>query len=635
MPDVSDSPPDPGVSFSLRTFGTVALVRSDGVTVLGTHGSHRRRLALLAILAAAGHAGRSRDHLLLLFWPEAGQARAQHSLDQLLYALRSSISDAMFEGTNPLRLNPSVVASDVGAFDAALAQGDPERAVGVYRGAFLDGCYPNDAPEFERWADGERARLAEAFTGALATLARRATAAGDHAVALQWWTRLSEADPLSTKYAVGRIAAVAAAGDRAAALQYAKRYEAFVAQELGLPIDPDVRAAIEDVRDPTRDARRASNLHVPPVLTNSLTADAPASASPPWRTLHAGAIAALVLAIGIAAFAVWPRASAHGATRSRTANIAAHELYVRGDDPTLMRSDSGARAAVEDFQQAIALDSNYALAYAGLARALLRTSDRGSLTVRERRERVTSAERAAVRAVRLDDSLADAHAALSFVRRKRYDLGEAMQEMARAAALEPRDARFHEWLVQLYVIGGQSSEALVEARRAVALDPLSPTANAELARALFSANRCGDALTQLAKLESLQPPLLRAGSIAAQCYAKNRMWPEAIAQSRRVLASQRRGNGLLGFLLAQAGDVTAAMRLLDTLRGDARAGRADAFDIAAVYAGLGRRDSAFVWLDRSLDDGSLNFEYWNTILGALSPDPHIDSVRRHLGMQIR
>jgi DNA-binding SARP family transcriptional activator len=79
--------------FRLQTFGTLRLVDSKGETLLGDHGHHRRRLALLAVLAASGEAGRSRDWLQGLFWPEVSQARARHSLEQLLYALRSSLDD--------------------------------------------------------------------------------------------------------------------------------------------------------------------------------------------------------------------------------------------------------------------------------------------------------------------------------------------------------------------------------------------------------------------------------------------------------------------------------------------------------------------------------------------------------------
>lgn len=105
--------------YQLRTFGPPALLDADDQTFLGKHGHHRRRLALLAVLAAAGVRGRTRDQLLLLFWPDTTEARARHSLDQLLYSLRSTLGESVFDGLNPLRLNPAVVSSDVATFTAA------------------------------------------------------------------------------------------------------------------------------------------------------------------------------------------------------------------------------------------------------------------------------------------------------------------------------------------------------------------------------------------------------------------------------------------------------------------------------------------------------------------------------------
>jgi DNA-binding SARP family transcriptional activator len=154
---------------------------------------------LLAVLAAGGERGRSRDQLLLLFWPDATQTRARHSLDQLLYALRSSLGEFVFDGVNPVRLNPDVVGSDVGAFSAALERGDLETAVGEYRGPFLNGFYLSDAPEFERWAETERARLAASYVGALERLAQNAAVAQDHATAVRRWRTLVESDPVSGK----------------------------------------------------------------------------------------------------------------------------------------------------------------------------------------------------------------------------------------------------------------------------------------------------------------------------------------------------------------------------------------------------------------------------------------------------
>ena len=93
--------PKSAARFHVRALGTLALTNSAGESILGGHGNHKRRLALFSVLAVAGDRGRSRDQLMLLFWPEATQTRARHSLDQLLYALRNSVSEAVFAGVNP------------------------------------------------------------------------------------------------------------------------------------------------------------------------------------------------------------------------------------------------------------------------------------------------------------------------------------------------------------------------------------------------------------------------------------------------------------------------------------------------------------------------------------------------------
>lgn len=111
------------------------------------------------------------------------------------------------------------------------------------------------------------------------------------------------------------------------------------------------------------------------------------------------------------------------------------------------------------------------------------------------------------------------------------------------------------------------------------------------------------------------------------------MWPEAIAASRRTRVGQRRGNGLLGFLLARGARLTEARFLLDTLRAEAYAGREDSYEIGALYAGLDKKDSAFIWLNRGIDDRSLDFEYLNTILDALSPDARLHALRQRIGIE--
>src|SRR5688500_17837496 len=139
----------------LNTFGGLSL-ESD--SPLGGSARHRKRLALLALLA--GPRAVSRDKVVGHLWPEMSEARARHALAQALYALRRDLhADDLVLGTGELRLNPDVISTDLGDFEAAISRGDWAAAVPLYKGPFLDGVFVNDAHEFDRWASDQRTRL--------------------------------------------------------------------------------------------------------------------------------------------------------------------------------------------------------------------------------------------------------------------------------------------------------------------------------------------------------------------------------------------------------------------------------------------------------------------------------------------
>jgi adenylate cyclase len=807
--------------FRLQTFGTLRLVGSTDDTVLGDHGHQRRRLALLAVLAASGERGRSRDQLLGLFWPDASQSRAQHSLGQLLYAIRTSLGGDAFTGTNPLRLNPAFITSDIGDFADALARGDTEAAVELYRGPFLDGFYLSDAPEFEQWMDTERGRIERSYTEALERLAKSAEDANDLAGAARWRQKLIDTDPVSSKHATGLIRALMNAGDHTAALQYAERYEAIVAQELGTSVGPVVAALVAEVREraktesvvvrgaaprPKRPRESDSSIPVTPddaaversdarveasaaPASTEVSAAAPTGPAAHERVVNRGealaprvgaprrraavyGIAALALGALIAS-ALWlrPRAAnapsravadhsiavlplanlsgdprdaalvdglseeligviakidrlrvvartsafvfknsnldvrqiadslrvsnileggvqkvgqrlrvqvrlidAHdGSTRwsetynrelkdiflvqsdiagevarelnlrlgagtvaalrrKPTQNIAAYELYLRGNDRALLRSDSTARVALDYFRQAIALDSTYAGAYAGLARMYLRLrlSDFASTSTRGNYE---LAREAALKAVALDDSLAEAHGSVGMMRMVGYDFAGAEKELKRAVALDPGHSRIREWLGFLYSWKEMPAEALAEANRAVENDPLSPTAQAEVARALCANGQVEQGLARLKSLEAVQPPLSRVAAYTALCHGKNGDWAAAVAALPNSSANLT--DALLGHALAHAGRRDEALVILAELTNRWKRTNDGAFLIAFVHAGLGDRDRAFQWLNRSVDEASLVTQLGQPLFDDLRADPRFQQFRRRVGLQNR
>ena len=220
----------------LRTLGGLTLSRgSENLTGAVTQ---RRRLAILALLAVSGDSGMSRDKLLAYLWPESDAERARHVLNQLLYAQRRQAgSPSLFAGQKTLRLDPTVIHTDVAEFEQALATGDLEAAAGLYRGPFLDGFHLKDAPEFDRWADDQRARLARQVLAAYARLANGAAAAGDARRAAEWWSRAGAVDPYDSSVALSLVRTLADSGDRAGALLAARRHEELLRRELGLAPD--------------------------------------------------------------------------------------------------------------------------------------------------------------------------------------------------------------------------------------------------------------------------------------------------------------------------------------------------------------------------------------------------------------
>ncbi len=243
----------------LKTLGGLALLQNDGAAAVSA--TQRRRLALLALASSARDAGFARDKAMALLWSEVDADRAGHSLGQLVYALRRESSDAdLLAPTGELRLNP-LTDVDRWRFDDAMRRGAIEEAVDAYGGAFLDGFHLPDAPEFERWVDGERAELARRYQHALEQLAATASDRGDYAAAVAWWTRASVLDPLSARVAAGMLRALADAGELAAAQRFALGYEATLKAETGASLDPIVLRAIGETAK--RATRAESRLEVP------------------------------------------------------------------------------------------------------------------------------------------------------------------------------------------------------------------------------------------------------------------------------------------------------------------------------------------------------------------------------------
>ena len=266
-----------------HTLGQVYLER-EGVRVAGA-AVQPRRLALLAVLAAAGSRGVSRDRLLALLWTDTEEERARKGLNQALYAVRRELgSDDAITGTRELMLAPDWVRTDIAEFSAALSGGDLERAATAYQGQFLDGFHLPGLAEFERWMDTERTSLARDHARLLERLARTAEDRGDGEAAVAWWRRLVALDPLDGKTTLRLMESLVRAGDRVGALKHARVYEVLLSEELELPPDRevlDLAARIRQLEAAPQPARAGEDDRGGAVGGARLPVEEPAPASNP------------------------------------------------------------------------------------------------------------------------------------------------------------------------------------------------------------------------------------------------------------------------------------------------------------------------------------------------------------------
>src|SRR6266550_1342943 len=281
---------------TLELLGTLSL--RDETRPVPVAAQQKRPLGLLAILGLGGKPGLSRDRIEAYLWPESSGARAQHALDQTVYAIRHVLgSDFLLSTGRELRLNPDLVRVDVWELEHATRAGQWTAAVGHYKGPLLDGFHLADSHELESWIETNRTRLRLEYQKALEFLANLAAEAGDHAQSVTWWRRLANSDPLSAGATKKLMRALAAAGDRAGAVQYARVYQELVRQELEM--EPD--AEIEDLAAAL--SRPAMSPRTPSVTPSVAT-------STPQGKEHSGRnrtvlYAVIVLVMLISAGAIW------------------------------------------------------------------------------------------------------------------------------------------------------------------------------------------------------------------------------------------------------------------------------------------------------------------------------------------
>jgi len=309
--------------------------------------------------------------------------------------------------------------------------------------------------------------------------------------------------------------------------------------------------------------------------------------------------------------------------RARPVNPEAHELYLRGLFFWNMRTEEGLRKSLEYFQQALKLDPGYAPAYAGMAFSFTILANRSFDPPLETWPKVKDA---ALKALELDEGLAEAHAALgAYNYGYAHDWATMEKEFLRAVQLNPGYASAHSWRGECIATFGRLDEAFEEIKRAQELDPLSRITNNSLGRILYLLRRDDDAILQFRKTIELDPSLALAHWALGTAYQQKGLLREALEEFRKAVelsGSTPYYVGVLGGALAAGGKKGEALALLRTLEKQSKQRYVTPHALAEVYAGLGEKDRAILLYEKAFDERSI----W---LGQVyfKVDPRFDSWR--------
>ncbi len=286
-------------------------------------------------------------------------------------------------------------------------------------------------------------------------------------------------------------------------------------------------------------------------------------------------------------------------TKRYTENVEAYGLYLKGRFHAAKLTPLEMQTGISFFQQAIEIDSSYALAYAGLAEAYRAIATAGEMSPTEF---FPKAKAAAQKAIEIDDRLADAHAILGFIIFwYDWDWQESEKQYKRALELNPNNADAHTFYAHLLSSTGHHAKALAEIKRARELDPLNLRTNALEGQFLLHAGQPDGALARLQKTFALEPDFWLAHLFAASAYIEKGMLPEAVAaarMARELSSASTHPTAFESYALAKSGQQAEAEGLLAELLKLSTKRFVSPYHIAQIYNGLGGRDETLAWLER-------------------------------------
>jgi TolB-like protein/DNA-binding winged helix-turn-helix (wHTH) protein len=323
-----------------------------------------------------------------------------------------------------------------------------------------------------------------------------------------------------------------------------------------------------------------------------------------------------------------------GLAKHYTESNEAYQLYLKGRFYWNKRTAEALKKSIEYFNQAIEKDPGFALAYAGLADSYVVPANR-----LPPREAMPKAKAAAIQALELDETLAEAHASLGRVfAAYDWDWTSAEKEYKRAIEVNPRYVIAHQWYGGYLEAMGRHNEAIAERKRAQEMEPLSLIINFELGLAFYYARDYDQAIEQFQKTLELDQDFPPAHAFLPAAYEQKGMYGEAIAEFKSAIplkgGSEVTYLAGLGHVYAVSGKKSEARTLLDELKHLSAQEYVPAPNIALIYAGLGEKDQAFAWLEKGYEDRSFQMQWikieprWDS----LRSDPRFQDLMRRVGL---
>jgi adenylate cyclase len=321
--------------------------------------------------------------------------------------------------------------------------------------------------------------------------------------------------------------------------------------------------------------------------------------------------------------------------RDHAVNLEAYSLYLKGRWVLNMWGIERAEMAIRYFEQAIAKDSGYALAYTGLADSY---DILGDMEVWPATEAFERSRQAVYKALELDPGLPEAIAARGSLAVESWDWPAFERDLRQAIQLKPNYQPAHRWLGAVLASLGRREEALAELKRAWELNPIAPSTNLTMARTDYWYGRSNDAMRQSQKTLELAPDWPSVHLLMGLIYEQRGEPAPALTEVTKAAELSARAPGELSFLghaYAIYGRRTEAQEILRDLIAKSREEYVAPLNIARIYAGLGDRDRACEWLEKAYQKGAIHWPFWlvDPMWDSLRSEPRFVAVVNKVGLK--